>query len=124
VDDETGQMIRALDELKLAVQENQSRNRAMLMRIGLVRAELEAGERLADVVGVESGEGLVELIAANVEALHTTGAMFRVVHARSLRAEGLTIAAIADHYGLTRQRVSALLKQEGSTRLLAPDAGD
>jgi len=96
----------------------------MLVRIEFVRAELEAGERLADVVGVQSGEGLVELIAANVEALHTTGAMFRVVHARLLRAEGLTIAAIAERYGLTRQRVSALLKQESGFRLDSPESVD
>jgi len=124
MDRETDHFIRALDELQLAVQDNEKRNRAMLVRIEFVRAELEAGERLADVVGVQSGEGLVELIAANVEALHTTGAMFRVVHARLLRAEGLTIAAIAERYGLTRQRVSALLKQESGFRLDSPESVD
>jgi len=116
MDTETmSRLTAALDELQVAIAENEARNRAILIRIEFVRSELEGGARLADLVSQKAGDGLVELIAGNVETLHTTGAMFRVIHAQSLRAEGLSIAEIAEHYGLTRQRVSALLKQEGAS---------
>jgi len=107
----TSQLLTSLDELQAAVLKNEARNRAMLIRIEFVRSELEGGARLADLVSTKSGDGLVELIAANIKSLDTTGAMFQVVHARSLRSEGLSVAEIASHYGLPSERVSELLEQ-------------
>jgi transcriptional regulator len=46
--------------------------------------------------------------------LETAGAEFRAAEALALRAEGLTIEAIADLFGVTRQRISALLEQKAA----------
>ena len=55
------------------------------------------------------------MITENIDTLHGIGARLRAAQAQALRDEGLTIAAIADLFGVTRQRVSALLKQKAAT---------
>ncbi len=57
---------------------------------------------------------LVELVTQNMDRLHTVGAHYRAAQAHALRQEGLTMAAIAELFGLTRQRISALLRQKSA----------
>ena len=59
---------------------------------------------------------MVELITTNMATLETAGAEFRAAEALALRAEGLTIGAIAELFGVTRQRISALLKQKAAVQ--------
>jgi hypothetical protein len=46
-----------------------------------------------------------------LETLQTISSRLRQAEARALRFEGLTMEAIGAMFGVTRQRVSALLKQ-------------
>lgn len=55
------------------------------------------------------------MITANIDALQGIGAQLRAAQAQALRQEGFTISAIADRFGVTRQRVSALLRQKSAT---------
>ena len=59
----------------------------------------------------EESPRTVELLSANMSVLETVGADFRARLAHELRREGLTIESVADLFGVTRQRVSALLRQ-------------
>jgi transposase len=49
-------------------------------------------------------------VTRNIEALQEAGARVRREEARALHAGGLSMEAIARHFGVTRQRVSALLR--------------
>ena len=104
----------SLDELERASLENVARSNEIRRRLDVIREGLARGERLSDIVRAQPLPTTVELISTNIEVLQTIGAQLRTAHAQTLRSEGMTIAAIAELYGVTRQRVSALLKQKSA----------
>jgi len=104
----------ALDELDAALAENVTRSREIQRRVRLLHRQVGKGEALAPLVEAEDQPRTVEMITENIDTLQGIGARLRAVQAQALRDEGLTIAAIADLFGVTRQRVSALLKQKAA----------
>ena len=50
------------------------------------------------------------MLSLNMAALETAGAEFRAAQARSLHDEGMTMDTIGELFGVTRQRISALLR--------------
>ena len=106
--------VMALTEIDTAAQANLERTRQLQRRAWALRARLQAGDNNADLVTGEATPRMVELLSSNMATLETAGAEFRAAEALALRAEGLTIEAIADLFGVTRQRISALLKQKAA----------
>ncbi|HEY5651106.1 MAG TPA: hypothetical protein VIW46_06620 [Acidimicrobiia bacterium] len=104
-------LLNALTEIEEAAQGNVKRNQQLQERARYLREQLEAGNDLVTLVEREERPRMVELLSANKVVLETAGAEFRAAEALALRAEGLTIEAIAGLFGVTRQRISALLKQ-------------
>jgi len=107
-------LMAALDELDAALAENVTRSREIQRRVRLLHRQVGKGEALAPLVEAEDQPRTVEMITENIDTLQGIGARLRAVQAQALRDEGLTIAAIADLFGVTRQRVSALLKQKAA----------
>ncbi len=68
---------------------------------------------------LEARLALVEDISRAVRALARDGNQFRRLEARALYDEGLTMAQLATVFGVTRQRVSALLRDRRAD--LVPD---
>lgn len=108
---ELDRLLAALGELEEAAAGNVERSRLHRNRAGLLRARLEAGDDLVALVESEESPRMAELPSANLSVLETAGAEFRAAEAHALRAAGLTIERIAGLFGVTRQRISALLKQ-------------
>jgi predicted XRE-type DNA-binding protein len=104
----------ALAGIETAAADNIARSRELKRRARFLRGRLGAGDHLVDLVEREPTPRMVELLTSNMTELETSGAEFRAAEALALRAEGLTIEAIATLFGVTRQRVSALLKQKAS----------
>lgn len=104
----------ALDEMDAAAADNVERSLEIQRRARDMRASLEAGVALVDHVRDEPRPAMVELLSENMAALETAGAQLRAAQALALREEGLTIEAIAELFGVTRQRISALLKQRAA----------
>lgn len=102
----------ALAEIELMVRDNAARNRKIAARVKWIRSRIEDGASLTDLVRSEPRPRVVEMITTKMSALQSIGAAFRSAEARALRDEGLTMQAIADLFGVTRQRISALLKRE------------
>ncbi len=111
---ETERLLHSLVKLEAAAADNIDRSRELQQRAEALRETLRAGSDLVDVVEAESSPRMVELISSNMEALETAGAEFRAAEALALRSHGLTIEAIANLFGVTRQRISALLKQKAA----------
>jgi len=109
-------LLTALTEVEAAAQGNIERSRLLQRRARYLRRKLEAGDSLADLVTNEETPRMVEMLSTNMATLETAGAEFRAAEALALRAEGLTIEAIAELFGVTRQRISALLKQKAARR--------
>lgn len=112
--DEVDRLIAALDAIDVAAAENVERSRLIQRRARRLRKALEKGAPLAELLEAEQPPRTVELLTANMTALETSGAELRATTALTLRAEGLTIEAIAELFGVTRQRISALLRQRAA----------
>ena len=119
-DEPIQRLISALADLEQAAQDNLERSRRLQRRARSLRKRLEAGATLTALVEAEQPPRMVELLTSNMVTLETAGAEFRAAQAMALRAEGLTIEAIAELFGVTRQRISALLRQRAAARV----AGD
>ena len=72
-----------------------------------------AGEDMSYTELVAGGDGplIVQLLTESSTALDSCGASVRRAEAKALYAEGLTMEEIAESFGVTRQRVSALLRK-------------
>ena len=85
----------------------------------LVEARAQ-GREYADIVAGEERPLVVELLSDVLEELAAAGARFRRAEARVLHAGGMSQEAIGALFGVTRQRVAALLAEarsdQGSTR--------
>jgi len=110
-------LLAALTEIDAAARDNLERSRQLQRRSRKLRQRLEAGGNLVELVEAEDTPRMVELISTNMATLETAGAEFRAAEALALRAQGLTIEAIAELFGVTRQRISALLKQKAAVRI-------
>ena len=72
------------------------------------------GRPWLDIVTTEARPLVVESISSVLSTLATTGHAWRREQARALREEGVSINRIATLFGVTRQRISALLKESGA----------
>lgn len=109
---EEEELLVALDELVAALQENSRRNQLAVARAEEIKRERAAGKRWSEIV---SGEQrlIVELLTQNLAALTTSGSRLRRLEARALHDEGLSMEKIGRLFGVTRQRISELLRQPG-----------
>lgn len=107
-------LLRALDDLDRAIADNVTRSEEIRKRVRHLHERVAAGERVADLIQAEDQPRTVEMLTENIDTLHGIGSRLRAAQARALRDEGLTIAAIAELFGVTRQRVSALLRQKSA----------
>lgn len=108
-------LIAALHELDVALSDNIERSREMQKRVRHHHRELSSGSAFRPLVEDEQQPRTVEMLSENIETLHGAGSRLRAAQALALRSEGFTITEIADLFGVTRQRVSALLRQKSAT---------
>ncbi len=113
-DDTVARLLTALVDIEAGAAENVTRSIEIQSRVRHLRERLEAGDDLVELVRSEEPPRVVELLSSNMATLDTVGAELRAAQALALRAEGLTIEAIAELFGVTRQRISALLKQKAA----------
>ncbi len=111
VDDSQRQTLDvALQNLRDAANENLARTTEILERLDHFEAHLAAGGAVTDAATSEPAPRIVEMLSLNMAALETRGADFRAAQARSLHEEGMTMDVIGELFGVSRQRISALLR--------------
>ena len=100
-------VLAALDELVAAGRQNVIDWMALMTRVDQVR---EARRRDIDYIEMQlPGVSVIDTVTANQERLATAAARFRRVLARELHRNGQSPATIARNFGVTRQRIAALL---------------
>ena len=104
------EVLAALDELVETLQANGERIHVALERAEAIRAARREGRGYTEIVTDEARPLIVDVLNQNLDQLVTSGARFRRAEAKALHDEGLTMERIAEIFGVTRQRVSALLK--------------
>ena len=102
-------MLEALAGLVDALDANDELVRAIRERAQVIRADRAEGRTYATIATAEERPLIVEMLRTMQDRLAKAGSRFRREEARALRAEGLTFDQIAAVFGVTRQRVIALV---------------
>jgi hypothetical protein len=105
------EFLQALTALEKVLAENDRRTTLIKRRMARIRRARARGVGYADSVSSEDGPLIVQLLTESSTALDTCGANVRRAEAQALHDEGMTMEQIAQHFGVTRQRVSALLRR-------------
>lgn len=105
-------LLEALTGIEAALADNVERSLEIQKRVQHFHERLNRGGSIEELIGEEPAPRTVEMLTTNMAVLETVGSEFRANLAHALRAEGLTIEAIASLFGVTRQRISALLRQQ------------
>ncbi|MBV8561189.1 MAG: hypothetical protein JO050_10460 [Acidimicrobiia bacterium] len=108
-DDGAERVAAALAELVVALEANIGRAAMAIERAADNARLLANGESLAEVLA-EPGTSVIEAINENLRSLTLAGARLRRAQAQELHRGGMTMEEIARLFGVSRQRVSALLR--------------
>lgn len=111
VEEDRTSFLNALAALERALDENDRRARRMRQRIVELAQACATGRAIRDIVPEEETPLVVQLLTESTQALHDYGAELRRAEARVLHREGMTMDEIARLFGVSRQRVSALLRE-------------
>jgi ParB-like chromosome segregation protein Spo0J len=103
--------LEALTALEGVLADHARRVNLIKKRIAQIRRLRSRGASYTEVVSSKDGPLIVQLLTESSVALDTCGANVRRAEARALYAEGLTMEQIAERFGVTRQRVSTLLRK-------------
>ncbi|MFN2478279.1 MAG: helix-turn-helix domain-containing protein [Pseudonocardiaceae bacterium] len=86
-----------------------------LRRAEQLRQERRSGQSWLDLVSTETRPLIVERITHALESLNNTGSRWRREQACALLAEGVSINRIAALFGVTRQRISTLVRKRNGS---------
>jgi DNA-binding transcriptional regulator GbsR (MarR family) len=103
--------MEALADLEGALDESKEMTERMKERIREIRRVHAEGRPLPEIVANEQAPLIVQLLTQSTNLLHSYGNRVRRTEARALHREGMTMDEIAKLFGVTRQRVSALLRE-------------
>jgi hypothetical protein len=101
----------ALQALDAAIETTLEELSSARERIGWLHAQRQAGRDWREIAENAERPFVVETITAALDRLSVTGSCFRRAQARALHRSGLSMDSVASMFGVTRQRVSALLRE-------------
>jgi hypothetical protein len=110
VEDERRAFLEALRALDRGLDQNIRRAHRMKSRIADLERACATGRPISEIIPEEEQPLIVELLTESTEVLHDYGSQVRRTEARVLHAEGMPMERIARLFGVTRQRVSTLLR--------------
>lgn len=109
---EDDEVIDALDELSTTLEQAAAAEQEMADRAQSLRAKRAEGRSWSDIIAEEPRPRLVELLTITLGRLATASNQFRRLLAAQLRHDELSTEQIARLFGVTRQRISHLLRGE------------
>jgi len=102
------EVLEVLDEVVRALRENTERAAWALKRAEEIRRKRQAGKSYLDLA-TEGEPLIITKITENLQNLINTGSRLRRAHARALYAEGATLQEIGKLFGVSHQRISAII---------------
>ncbi len=108
---EEDQAARALSDLMSVLDACMTELAGARSRAEKLLEERQAGRAWLDIVTAESRPLVVEQISSVMAALASAGGVWRREEAHALASEQVSINRIAAMFGVTRQRISALLRE-------------
>ena len=106
-------VLAALEELLSALHRSGERYETAVRHADVIRSLRERGHPYNEIIPMEKRPLIVESITECLNELAEASSRFRRAEARALYSEGLTMAEIADLFGVSRQRIAKLLPSSG-----------
>jgi DNA-directed RNA polymerase sigma subunit (sigma70/sigma32) len=100
----------ALRRLKRALDENIDRAERMKRRIVELQSACATGRPISEMLPEQETQSIPQMLSQSGEALQEHGTRLRRAKAQVLHREGMTMEGVARRFGVTRQRVSVLLR--------------
>ena len=110
IDQPDDSTLRALDALHVQVDQTIFDLQGVKERLELLAELRAAGISWSEIVANEDRPLVVETIADVLVKLGDTGSRFRREEALALRREDVSITRIGELFGVSRQRISAILR--------------
>ena len=107
--------VRALTELLTVLDTCMTELQGARSRAEKLLDERQTGRAWLDIVTAESRPLVVEQISSVMASLASAGGAWRREQAHALASEQVSINRIAAMFGVTRQRISALLRERART---------
>lgn len=104
----------ALEDLVRAAEQMAHAITLVGTRAAEIRTCREEGLSYREIVSREDTPLIAGMLTETIARFEAAGTRFRQAEARALHQEGMTMDQIADLFGLTRQRISALLRTPSS----------
>lgn len=108
-------LLLALDELESAALQVTRAVELLTARAERMRLARRQGATWRDIVDGEERPLIAEMLTSTISGFESAGTRFRKEKARALHDEGMTMEQIAALFGVTRQRVSVLLRRNGGS---------
>ena len=105
------EVLDALEAVVEALEQNSLRNEMAVELVHAIRRARAEGRPYREIFSGEHPPLILDLIRANLQSLLDVGSRLRRAEARALHDQGMTMDQIAELFGVTRQRVSALLRE-------------
>ncbi len=109
-------MSEALDAMVVALRESSKRNQRAMRQAQTIRRLCVARQPYGEIFARQERAELRRLTRDTIDQMVEVGARFRWAEARTMHAEGITMDKIAALFGLTRQRISSLLRESPRLR--------
>lgn len=109
--------LRALADLVAAAEQMAQVCALIREQAAQIRASRLAGLSFREIVELENRPLIVEVLTGATSGFEAAGTRFRQAKAAALRREGMTLEAIGALFGLTRQRISSLLRETSGPAL-------
>ena len=106
--------VRALQQLISCIDESVDELQRARVRAEQLLGDRRAGHAWLELVTEESRPLVVESVSSVLASLAGAGHAWRREEAAALQREEISINRIAALFGVTRQRISALLKENGT----------
>ncbi|SNR83002.1 hypothetical protein SAMN04488107_0108 [Geodermatophilus saharensis] len=103
--------VQALEDLVREIDHCAAELREARARAELLLTERRTGRAWLDIVTAEGHPLVVERVSTVLSGLAGAGSAWRRAQARALQDERVSINRIAALFGVTRQRISALLRE-------------
>ncbi len=102
--------LRALENLVSAAEQVSRMTAQVITRAAQIRDRRLEGQSYREIVSGENLPLIAAVLTENVARLEAAGTRFREAEAHALHEEGMTMEEIGRLFGLTRQRISALIR--------------
>lgn len=117
----TDLVVLALAALEIEMRRVAEAGQVITERAEYIKRMRADGKAYSEIVPTEERPLIVEMLTSNLERLAEVGSKLRRAEAQALYDEGMTMAQIADLFGVSRQRIAVLVRSPLDDTLAATD---